>query len=343
MIVGKSIYSANGRILLKENVSMTEAYLSQLGRLEIPYIYIKDGIDDDIVVDDLIREENRVEAVGITRQVIEKVCRGEDLNLSVVKTTINKIVDDLANNPNLVLNLVDIRAQDDYLYGHSVNVAVLSGIIGLALNYNEIQLRDLMIGALLHDIGRAKSGQKRDANKNPVNPSENIQNQDHCREGFDILRASNDISLHSAHVAFQHHEFFNGNGYPRGLRGQEISEFARIVSIANTYDTFLTKPREKEETSVLKAVEYLTANCGTIFDPELVSIFLKKVAIYPIGTRVTLNTGEKGIVVENHENFPTQPIVRVDTNLFGLALNGCYDVDLSSKEAYFIISHEEDL
>ncbi len=343
MIVGKNIYSADGRILLKENVLITEGYLVQLNRLGIPYIYIKDCIDDDIVVDDVIREESRVEAVNITRQAIEKIHKGQSFDASKVKTTINKIVDELLNNSNLVLNLIDIRAQGDYLYGHSVNVAVLSGIIGVALDYNEIMLRDLMLGALFHDIGKTKSDQKTVEDKNLTDSLGAMENKKHCQYGFDILRTNPDISLYSAHVAYQHHEYFNGNGYPRGLKGQEISEFARIVSIANTYDTFLSNVQEKEETSILKAVEYLTANCGTIFDPELVAAFLKRVAIYPVGTRVALNTGEKGVVIKTHKNFPTQPVIRIDTNLFDVKFSQSYDVDLSSRNAYFIIEHEGNL
>lgn len=341
MIVGKNIYSSDGRILLKRNVSISEGYLVQLKRLGIPHIYIKDSIDDDIIIDDVIKEESRVEAVNITRQAIEKIYKGENFDASKVKTAINKIVDELLDNSNLVLNLIDIRAQDGYLYGHSVNVAVLSGIIGVALNYNEIELRDLMLGGLFHDIGKTKLDREAGIDKNLTSLLEGEDYKKHCQYGFDILRADTDISLYSAHVAYQHHEYYNGNGYPRGLKGQEIGEFARIVSIANTYDSFLTNTQDKEETSILKAVEYLTANCGTIFDPELVAVFLKRVAIYPVGTRVTLNTGEKGFVVETYKNFPTQPVVRIDTNLFGVKLSHGYDVDLSKRGTYFIVGHEE--
>ncbi|MFW5648809.1 MAG: HD-GYP domain-containing protein [Candidatus Alkaliphilus sp. MAG34] len=343
MIVGKNIYSADGRILLKKDVIITEGYLAQLDRLDIPYIYVKDHIDEDIVIDDVIKEESRVEAVNITRRAIEKIHRGRDIDVPEVKTVINKIVDELLGNSNLVLNLIDIRAQGDYLYGHSVNVAVLSGIIGVALNYNQIMLRDLMLGALFHDIGKTKLNRKIVEGKNSADSSGTAENKKHCQYGFDILRANAGISLYSAHVAYQHHEYFNGNGYPRGLKGQEISEFARIVSVANTYDIFLSNVREEEETSILKAAEYLTANCGAIFDPEIVAVFLKRVAIYPIGTRVLLNTGEKGFVTKTHKNFPTQPVVCVDTNLFDVKFNQDYDVDLSNKKAYFIIGCEENI
>lgn len=341
MIVGKNIYSADGNILLKRNVVITEGYLVQLDRLGIPHIYIKDYVNDDIEVNDVIREESRVEAVNITRQAMERVYKGQDFNTSEVKATVNKIVDELLNNSNLVLNLIDIRAQNDYLYSHSVNVAVLSGIIGIALNYNEAMVRDLMLGALLHDVG--KIGLEQEAvGKIPVGFWGTAEGKKHCQYGFDMLRTNAEISLYSAHVAYQHHEYFNGKGYPRGLRGDEISEFARIVSIANTYDTFLSNTERNEEVSILRAVEYLTANCGTIFDPELVAVFLKRVAIYPTGTRVTLNTGEKGVVKKTHKNCPTQPIVYIDTNLFGVKFEQGYDLNLANKNSYFIINHEED-
>lgn len=339
MVVGKNIYGEDGRLLLRSNTFLTEGFLVQLNKLGIHYIYVKEGIEDNIVVDDIIREETRMEAVNMTRQIVEKINKGQDFDVSKVKTIMNTIVDELLSSSNLMLNLVNIRAKSDYLYGHSVNVAILSGIIGIDLGYNREMLRDLTIGALFHDIGKIRLDQRIIENKGSSDSLKEVEVEKHPEYGFEILRNNREISLYSAHVAYQHHEMFNGNGYPRGLKGEEISEFARIVAIADTYERFINN-NEEEDLTIISAVEHLTENCGIIYDPELVGIFLKSIAIYPTGTRVTLNTGEKGVVIKSHKNYPTQPIVHIDTNLLGVKLSKGYDIDLSIRKAYFVTDYE---
>ncbi|NLM05285.1 MAG: HD-GYP domain-containing protein [Clostridiales bacterium] len=339
MVIGRNIYGADGRVLLKRNTLLTEGFIVKLKELGMYYIYIKEGDEDKIVVDDVIREESRIKAINMTRQIVEKISKGQDFNVTKVKPLTNTIVDELLSDPNLMLNLVSIRAQSDYLYGHSVNVAVLSGIIGIALGYNREMLKDLTIGALFHDIGKIKLDKEIIEGKNISDSSKETEIRKHTEYGFEILRKNMEISLHSAHIAYQHHEMYNGNGYPRQLKGEEISEYARIVAIANTYEQFIND-KVDNDIATISAVEYLTENCGIIFDPELVRVFLKSIAIYPTGTRVTLNTGEKGVVIKTQKNHPTRPIIHIDTNLLGIKLKRGYNIDLSTREAYFIIDYE---
>lgn len=342
MILGKNIYGTSGQVLLNEGVKLTEKYLSLLANYGVSSLYIKNSPDDDIVIDDIVSEKTRLLALNTTRKIVDKIKVGSGIDAKEVKLIIDNIINDILKNPNLVINLVDIRSADDYLFGHSVNAAVLSTLVGVAFGYNQTKLYNLAVGALFHDIGKIKINPEILHKTGPLTPEEKADLKKHPDFGFDILRSNPDISLLSAHVAYQHHEWFDGNGYPRGLKGEEIHHFARIVSVTQTYDLLTSDTPQRARYSTSEAVEYLMACSGSMFDPEVVRTFLSSVAIYPVGTQVQLNTGDSGIVVKVYKNYPTRPVIRIIRNPFGIKIDHSYEVDLLDKKTLFITRVIED-
>lgn len=329
MIVGRNIYDSHGNVLLRENVILTKKNLRGLDRLGIAYIYIKDRLEDDIKIDDVVREESRAAAITATRDFFEKVEIGGEFSMKGIKSTMDSLMEELLTNTNNMVNLVDIRAKSDYLYNHSVNVAILSGIIGIELGYTREKLSNLVLGALFHDIGKVKAGEGEE------------ELEDHTKKGFDLLRANREISLLSAHVAYQHHEWMNGMGYPQGLSGYDIHEFARIVSIVDTYDNMTAGGEDERNHTIQETIEFIIAGSGSRFDYELVRLFLNSIAIYPMGTPVILNTGQNGVVIKSSKGMPTRPVVRINTNAFGIKHSYSYEIDLAKGENYFIVSSGE--
>ncbi len=327
MLVGRNIYDSRGNVLLRENVRLTRKNILGLQRLDIPFVYVKDGLGDDIEIDDIVREESRIAAIGATRNFFEKAKVGGDFSMRDIQSTMDNLIEELLANTNHMINLVDIRSKSDYLYSHSVNVAVLSGIIGIGLGYSKQKLRDLVLGALFHDIGKIKE-----------DGEEENRPWDHTKKGFDLLRENKEISLLSAHVAYQHHEWINGMGYPQGLKGYDIHEFARIVSIADIYDGLTAGGEDGKNHSIHEAIEFIISRCGSRFDYDLVRLFLDSIALYPVGSKVKLNTGEDGIIIKSRKGIPTRPVVRVKTNAFGVKHSYFYEIDLARRENYFIVS-----
>jgi HD-GYP domain-containing protein (c-di-GMP phosphodiesterase class II) len=119
-----------------------------------------------------------------------------------------------------------------------------------------------------------------------------------------------DYSILSAHVALQHHEKWRGEGYPRGLKGTEIHEFARITAIADVYDALSSERAYRNALQPYQAYEYILAQSGVQFDPKIVKVFRKLVAVYPTGTGVSLSNGLRGNVIRQNINLPTRPVVR---------------------------------
>ena len=181
----------------------------------------------------------------------------------------------------------------------SVNVAVLSLITAITMGFNKVKLRILGAGALLHDVGKTAVPENILMMATPLTVDEEELLEEHT--------TIESLSLQVAHVALQHHEHYDGTGYPRKLRGDEINEFARIITVADIYDRLTSGMVGRSRFLSLQAVELVIANSGKCFAPEVVKHFIHTIALFPVGTMVVLNTQEKAVVVETFREYPTRP------------------------------------
>lgn len=313
MVLGKPIYSSDGKLLLGAGVSLSQRFVERLMALGFYSVYVNDEDYKDIIIKDLVSERTRLEARQVISSSLAKVDRNTTLDSRQIKNTVNNLMDELLANRHLLVQLMDIRSIDEkeYTFNHSVNVAVLSLLTGIAKGYNQIQLQELGTGALLHDVGKSGINQDIYAKRDPLTPQEFEEVRTHSMKGFDILRKQNDISLISSAVALQHHERYNGSGYPQGLKGTNIHEYARIVGIADVYDALTSDRHFRKRYYPHQAAEFIMGLAGHYFDPQLVEIFLENIAIYPAGTTVTLSNGQHCIVIDCQKKFPTRPMVRI--------------------------------
>lgn len=336
MILAKTIYASDGTILLAKGADLRPQYIQRLKNLEIGSLYIEDDISQGIDVQDVIHEATRMDAVNAVRSIVSNSTLGKTVNGAQAKAYANKIVDDLFHAKDVLINMTDLRTKSDYTFCHMVNVAVLSIVTGVALGYDELKLRDLGVGALLHDLGKVKIDEDIYNKPDRLTDEEFAEIKTHSEQGFEILRKVSEISTLSAHVAFQHHERFDGTGYPRNLKGQDIHEFARIVALADVYDALTASRPYRKAMMPYHAVEYLTAMAGSQFDPVLTEKFIDHIAVYPAGSIVELNTLQKAIVVSVDKVTKTRPLVRVFMDEHGKRLEKLIDVDLRSKPTLFI-------
>ncbi len=309
--LSRTIYSANGQILLRQGTSLSSKYIQRLKRMGYTSIYIDDGLMDDIILDENISEETRLQTVTCIKEVMENVKYSKSINTGHVKKTVSKIVDDIMCRRELMLNLSDIRSHDDYTFYHSVNVTVISVIIGICLYYNYDQLCDLGLGVLLHDIGKTQIPLEILGKPDRLTQEEYEIIKKHTWYGFEALRSNPEIKITSAHVALQHHERYNGSGYPRQLKGEDILEFARITAIADVYDAMSNDRCYRKKIPIHKVRQYLTESSGTLFDSKILNRFIEKVAFYPQGTKVILNNGESGVVIRQNNVDPIRPVLRL--------------------------------
>lgn len=227
--------------------------------------------------------------------------------------------------------LNDMLITDHYLYQHSVNVCIYTTMLGIAHGYDREDLLSLSMGSLLHDIGKTKVSPEILLKPGKLTVEEFDEIKKHPEHGFQILKEEPGISLRVAHCAFQHHERNNGSGYPRGIEGNEIHEFAKWISVADTYDAITSHRVYRSGKLPHEALEVLYTGAGSLYDTDKLILFRDKIAIYPIGTEVRLNTGVAGVIADLNKLLPSRPIVRILQNEGGESLTIPYEVDLSKN------------
>lgn len=305
-VLARSIYSSEGLTLLQSGVQLTVGMIHKLRRFGVTMLSIQDPNLDDVKVEDVVTEVTRKDALRNLSAAIQCVQSGKQMDVRGIQKSVGSIVEETLRNRRVLLNLGEIRTADNALYIHSLNVCMMATVMGVGLGYNHNQLKELAIGALLHDIGKVGVTEEIPAYK------KNSMEHHYTWRGFNILRKKHEMSIVSAHVPLQHEEWVDGSGVPRGLTGAQIHDFAKIVAICNAYDNLISPFSDEEETlPAYEACERIMGLAGKRFDHKMVLHFLRSIAFYPTGTSLKLSTGEIGVVIDQNRGLPSRPVVRV--------------------------------
>ena len=328
--LAQDIYNERGSVLLKKGVELTVSLVQKIESNGIYTIYIDDGYSD-LEIEEIIRPEVKQRAVQAIKETFSNIHKmnkksmarenlhfREQLKLKSMEKYIDslknisaKIIEELVNNHSLMINLVDIKNIDNYTYEHSLNVAILSTILGIELKMTKNQLYKLFMGALLHDIGKAFIASEIISKKGTLTDKEAELMMAHPQMGYDYLKESYGLDATSKIIALQHHEKVDGTGYPQHAEGKQIHRFARIVAIADVYDAMTSDTAYSKAMPPNEAIEYIMASCGTHFDFELANIFVRKIVPYPEGTIVELSDGRLAIVSAVIPDYPLRPSVKI--------------------------------
>lgn len=310
MVLARSIVGEDGRILLKGGMRLKSSYIERLRRLDIPAVYILDP-GEEYVHSELVSERVRTAAVLQVKQAFKAVAVGRPIKLRAIRDTVDRLLEEILATRSPVIGLSEIRAKDVYTYSHSVNVGIISLLLGIGYGLSMPQLRELGVGALLHDIGKLHIPEEILQKPGPLTQEENDIMRQHTKWGYDHLRAYPDLSLLAAAVAWQHHERLDGSGYPLGLRGDRIHIYSRLVMVADVYDAMTSERPYRPAVEPLDALRHLQRLSGHLFAEDVVDGLAQVVGPYPRGSRVLLNTGEVARVVEVNPSLLERPRVRI--------------------------------
>lgn len=269
------------------------------------------------------------EARLITTQQISQAMRSIK---SIIKEIRDKTI--FLNGDFLQLDMQRFKEHDYLTFIHVVNVAILATLIALELGYKGPCLRYLTISALLHDLGKLKIPHEILNKAEPLTEGEMKLIKRHPIEGEAMLHNS-DITKSILEAIRQHHERWDGNGYPDGLSRNKIHPDAQIIAVADVYDALTANRPYRKALPPYHALEIiLTARKD--FNPKVVGAFRKVLNLYPENSIVTLNNGEIGIVVAVPTTFPTRPLVRILYDSRGRCLDKETYVDLLYELKYYI-------
>ena len=300
MLLGKPVYDAFSRMLVAKKRPLTAEYIQKLKIRGYLGFYIEDEFSEGIEVKEAISPELRNRGVDALRK------KNIDATMQVAKDIVGQIL----HSDTISLDMVDLRTFDDYTYRHSVNVAVLSTIIGMGMGLNQSELNDVCIGAIFHDMGKLMIDGDIINKQGRLTKDEFRLIKMHPQLSLELLTNRWNVSIEAKEAILCHHENDDGSGYPRGLQKEEIPLYARIIHVADVYDALTSKRPYKDPYTPSESIEYLMGGCNILFDEKVVRAFLKWVPVYPKGVVVKLSDGRDAIVCENTKN-PIRPKVRL--------------------------------
>lgn len=305
MALGQDIFDGAGCLLLAKHLLLNEEYISNLEFLGFPGVYIDDEFTQGAEIQQIITPEVKSHALKLVHDLFTFDENEPELSVREVKLrkTVENVVEDILKDGDVMFNMMDIRNYDDYIYYHSVNVGVLSAMVGARCGLDHDQLYQLTMSAMLHDIGKKFLPHPKDDAEWPPEGDEEKLWRKHPQLGADYLKNSYHFSPEVSQTIMLHHEPYNA--------GKELPLFARIIKMTDCYDVLVTKRPGKEPTPPSDALEYLMALAGIEFDPHLVNIFMRKVVVYPIGCELELSNGQHAVVVRNFPDFALRPMIKI--------------------------------
>ncbi|WP_378952943.1 HD-GYP domain-containing protein [Pelosinus sp. sgz500959] len=344
MYLSKPLIAADGKVLLHEGIVIKERYIDYLRNQGFTSLFVGDPKIQNTseMNEDFYSSKNRQEAVADAREVIQRFSVGKGVNLDGVKKLVGEWINELGQKPENMIKILDIRRKEGYMFSHAVNTCILSIMTGIAMGYNDKQLDELGLAAMLHDVGKIKfSKNVAQQFSNKLTKEERDEYRRHPFYSLEILRGNYSLSVNILNACFQHHERWNGSGYPMGIKGDAISEYAQIIGIADVYDRLISGMPHRQPTPVYYATAILNKAANEYFNPVIIDKFNKNVAIYPIGKMVRLNNQQIGVILGVDIKNKNIPIVRITSNEDGNNNNRIVELDLLKNPELFIIDFEE--
>lgn len=249
----------------------------------------------------------------LTRSFMDDVRLGRGIDVKEVKTTVSDCVRSILRNPDAMQWMAKLRNKDEYTSEHSLNVSLLAIAFGRHLGASEEDLNKLGIAGMLHDIGKMHTPTEILLKDSMLSDEEFNVLKMHTQHGRDILLAHPNVYHGAIDVAYSHHENLDGSGYPRGIKAGGITDFTRIITLCDVYDSITNDRSYRKGASSLNALKIIQNETGKKFDTKLAQEFVECIGLYPPGSVVELHTGEVGIVISTnhrHRHLPKVMIVR---------------------------------
>jgi HD-GYP domain-containing protein (c-di-GMP phosphodiesterase class II) len=352
-VLAKAIVSPNGVILLDAGTVLTDAYIRRLRMHKIQRVFVSPGDSlhpqgqqgqsassknpmDEWVLPDIARmkenDQSRKQAVKAAESFADKMQGLAKIKLPVPEEAFRKqfrdMIGSIVSNRAFAEELSVILQTDKLLFQHALQVSMCSSIIGAVRQMDPDRLYELLLGALFSDIGMTRLPSDLTKVTRELTDVERQRVRGHTTEGYRILGKMKDVPESSAKVALQHHERYHGDGYPYGLKKNEISEFAQIVGIADVFNALLSSRYHRKAYAIEEAMEYLFAAGNFEFDLSLILTYLQHLTFYPVGTHVLMNNGQIGYVVETANRPALRPVVQIYREADGSAIASPYLIDL---------------
>lgn len=335
MILAEDIMGKYDIVFLTSGTVLTDRHIENLTKLDLQYVYVmektNEAVSDQILPPSVVIVDRQLtkeysQSMDQFKNVYQTVGLGKKIEREVVEKSVLPLMKEVVKSNNVLGRLRQIESSDAYTYRHSMNVGILAAMIGKWLNYSEKDLESLTTAAMLHDIGKSKIPEDIINKPGSLTAEEYELVKKHSNFGYEILKNSEGMTFDILCGVLQHHERMDGSGYPLGIKGNRIHEFAKIIAVVDVFDAMTSQKVYRSKVSPFKVAEHIVQNSFDTLDPYIANIFLENISKYYAGNIVKLNTGEVGEIVLVNKQSPTRPLIKINEKFVDLLKNHDYEI-----------------
>lgn len=321
MIIAQPVLSDSGQILIDQGLPLTEKLVKRLQ--ERPVTDVEVLFADEFISKPPSFISSYKDTLDMVEATFEKVRLFKEVPIAECKEIVDNYIELMINVVDVLDSIYRMKSHNENTFRHSLNVAIIAGILGKWLGYTEQKLKDIILAGLLHDIGKSLIPQRILDKPGSLTEEEMEIVKRHPQQGYRFVLDCHDLSGDVKLGIRQHHEREDGTGYPFGLHSAEIHIAAKIVAIADMYDAMTTQSVYHEKMSPFAALEVIFEQMYEKLDTRICYTFITNLSRTMIGNTVLLNDGAKAKVVLFHDPLSLRPLVQLETGaMVDLEQNG---------------------
>lgn len=322
MRIAEDIYNEYGAVIVVEDTVLNDYIIERIQNLDLVKVRVYEGSNEIVAVNkkELFKAQYD-ENVNTIKSILNDISSGKRVDSGKINQVTNSALSRINENRDIVDCINEMRAADEYLYTHSINVSLLAMLIGKWLKYDYRNLKALVTSGFLHDIGKIRIASEILNKPTSLNREEYDEIKNHCVYGFKITETIPELSDDIRKGILMHHEREDGSGYPFGLKGDQIHDFSKIIAVADIYDAMTSNRAYKSKTCPFDVIESIEKDNFKTLDQRVVGVFLNNLASYYTGDYVMLNTGSVGEIVYINPFNISKPIIKANNAFIDLSTN----------------------
>lgn len=333
-VLEQDIMTRDYQVLLGSGTVLKKEYIEKLRELGIKEVFIQEELIVPVKEILILRDDMEKSFHDKLRDVIEKHTYQHNEELQELCQTADAIIMEILKENRVLEKVYDIKERSADIYEHSISLCTLVTLVALKHSFTSDKVHDMGLACLLHDLGlRYLTIDYLNKNVTEMSEMDYIEYKKHPVYAYTSLKKETWLSNESKNMILMHHEHMDGSGYP--LHATSIPLTIQIISICDMFDEMISGIGYKR-TKIREAAEFLRTASNQLFPQTLVEDFLNFIALYPVGTKVKLSTGEEAIVVKQNHAFPDRPLVRIIHDQKGKTVTREIMKDLVQETSIFI-------